>query len=515
MNGIEYLRHIRRNWILLLACLLLGTVGAVAATSIVKPQYQSQTQLFVAIRNSGSLQELQQSNTFLRQRVQSYVTTAQTPHVLQRVIEDLGLPMKASQLSSKIEVAAQPNTVVLSITASDESPEQATAIAQGVAESLIQVVGELESSAATGRSDLKLTLLTPGEVPTAPVSPNSLLNLVIGVLAGLAAGAGLVALRGKFDTKLRGEEDLRRITALPILGGVALDIGVPRKQLLSHKAAQSPRAEAFRQIRTNLQFTQVSHSSKTVLITSSVPGEGKTCAAINLALTLAQAGQRVVVVDADLRRPRLGEYLGLEQNAGLTTALIGREPLDVLLQPYGENDLSVLTSGQIPPNPSELLGSPAMMQLIQHLERTYDAVIIDTPPLLPVTDAAVLAQHVGGVVLIVGAGKAKEADVRKALHALQMVDAEILGVILNRIPSKGPDAQTYKYGNYGKPAWGKKAIKATQMKDGPASERRPGAHELSQEPINDEQRITQARETMALDDVTAVRLLTANKLGRK
>lgn len=515
MNGIDYLRHLRRDWILVFICLLLGILGAGSATSSIRPVYQSQTQLFVAVQNSGSLQDLQQSNTFLRQRVQSYVTTAQTPHVLQKVIDDLGLPMKASQLRSKIEVAAQPNTVVLSITASDESPEQATAIAQGVAESLIRVVAELESSVAGGRSDLKLTLLTPGEVPTAPVTPNSLLNLAIGVLSGLGAGIGLVVLRAKLDSKLRGEEDLRRFTALPVLGGIAFGIGGPRQQLLPHKDSRKPRAEAFRQIRTNIHSAQSGSSSKAVVITSSVPGEGKTCAAINLALTMAQAGQRVVVVDADLRRPRLGEYLGLEQNAGLTTALVGREPLDTLLQPYGENDLSVLTSGQLPANPSELLGSLAMTQLIQQLERTCDAVIIDTPALLPVTDAAVLAQQVGGVVLVVGAGKAKEADVRKALHSLQMAGAGVLGIILNRISSRGPDAQTYRYGLHRTPAWAKKAIKATQMKEGPATERRPGAHELPHEPIHGEHLLTQARENTSPDGVTADRLLTAGKLGRK
>jgi capsular exopolysaccharide synthesis family protein len=143
----------------------------------------------------------------------------------------------------------------------------------------------------------------------------------------------------------------------------------------------------------------------------------------------------------------INEYLGLERNAGLTSALVGAASVDDLLQPWGTGQLYVLTSGQIPPNPSELLGSTAMRNLIHGLEQEFDAVIIDAPPLLPVTDAAVLSQHVGGVVIVVGSHKIKHQDLDKSIRALEMVNAHLLGVILNRLPSKGPDAYTYSYYN--------------------------------------------------------------------
>jgi capsular exopolysaccharide synthesis family protein len=146
----------------------------------------------------------------------------------------------------------------------------------------------------------------------------------------------------------------------------------------------------------------------------------------------------------------VAEYLGLEGNAGLTTALIGQADMDDLLQPWGDDNLFVLTSGQIPPNPSELLGSEAMRELILRLESTFDAVIIDAPPLLPVTDAAVLAQQVGGVVLVVGSQKVRSNDLEKSLAALEMVDADLLGIVLNRLPAKGPDAYAYSYYSYDK-----------------------------------------------------------------
>lgn len=456
LKRIDYLRTLRRYWILVLTSLLLGGLGGVAANAWMKPSYQSQTQLFMSIESSGTVQELQQVNTFLRQRAGSYVTAARTPRVLQKVIDDLNLQIRPSELQDKVTVEALPNTVVLSITANDESPDQAMAIARHIAESLILVVPELESSGASGAPELKLTLLTPGEVPTAPVSPNKLLNLVIGVLSGLAIGIGSAMALSKNDTKVRDEADLRRVTNLEILGAVALEGGGRGNHLLTDKSTRSPWAESFRQLRTHVLFAHSKNPSKAVVITSAVPGEGKTCAAINLGLSLAQAGQRVVVVDADLRRSKMGEYLGLKQNAGLTTAVAGRMPLDVLLQPYGGNGLSILTSGQLPPNPSELLASPAMVELLQQLEQTHDVVIIDTPPLLSVTDASVLAQRVGAVVLIVGSGEVKEADVQKALHYLSLVQAKVIGVVLNRTSPHGVDAPTYKYSLRGSRVWRKK-----------------------------------------------------------
>lgn len=145
----------------------------------------------------------------------------------------------------------------------------------------------------------------------------------------------------------------------------------------------------------------------------------------------------------------VSEYLGLERNAGLTTALVGAADVSDLLQPWGDDQLHVLTSGQIPPNPSELLGSEEMNLLIRRLEDTFDTVIIDAPPLLPVTDAAVLSQHVGGVVLVVGSQKLRHHDLEKSLGSLKMVDSNLLGFVLNRLPSKGPDAYAYSYYSYG------------------------------------------------------------------
>lgn len=444
----EYIRLLRNNWMTVLALAVAGVTVGAAYSWIIAPEYVSETKLFAATQSSDSISELQLGNSFTQARVQSYAQTAETPLVLQPVIDSLGLEVTPAELAERVDATADLNTVLLTITVRDTSPVQAAAIARSVGGSLVDAIEELEKTSEAGPSPVRLSVVTPATAPASPASPNIPVNLLVGLFVGTLIGLTASFLRSTLDTWIRSSADLSPVTELPVLGGITFDTDAAKKPLLTQTSAQSPRAESFRQIRTNLQFAHVSHASKAILITSSLPGEGKSTTATNLAIAMAQAGQSVVLVDADLRRPRVDEYLGLERNAGLTTALIGRADVTDLLQPWGEGELYVLTSGQIPPNPSELLGSQAMKQLIGQLERTFDSIIIDAPPLLPVTDGAVLAQQVGGVVLVVGSSKVKAQDVQRSLASLEMVNADILGIVLNLLPAKGPDAYAYSYYSY-------------------------------------------------------------------
>lgn len=444
----DYLVLVRRSW-LLIACLsLLGLLGGATAAVLVKPTYESETQLFVAIQNSGTVQELQQGNTFSQARVQSYVKTVATPAVLQPVIDSLGLSETPLHLAQRIKATSDLNTVLISITVEDASPVQAAAIAQATGASLINVVDSLERSGRTSESPVKLSVVTPAVAPTLASSPNTKLSLGMGLLGGLIVGLGAAVLRQRLDNRVSGESDLRSITQAPVLGGISFEQDAKSKPLITQIPGQSPRAESFRQLRTNLQFATVGQKSAAVLVTSSLPGEGKTTTATNMAIALAQAGQSVVLVDADLRRPMVSEYLGLERNVGLTTVLVGSAELSDVLQPWGDDELYVVSSGRIPPNPSELLGSEAMGEIVARLENTFDVVIIDSPPILPVTDASVMSQNVGGVILVVDSTSTTRAGVQKSLQSLDMVGAHVLGVVLNRLPIKGPDAYGYGYPAY-------------------------------------------------------------------
>lgn len=444
----DYLRILRRNWISVLAFMLAGLLGGGVVSLLAKPSYVSESQLFVALQNTGSVSELQQGNVFSQARVQSYVKTVTTPTVLQPVIDSLGLKTTPQVLARQINATSDANTVLISISVTAESPVQSAAIAQAVSTSLVTAIEELEKPAGGDVSPVRLSIVTPASAPLFPSSPNVKLNLAVGTFLGLMAGLAWAIFRSILDTRIRGEADVRRVTDAPLLGGIVFDSDAAKKPLLTQAAHQSPRAESFRQLRTNLQFAHVSHESNTVLVTSSVPGEGKSTTATNLAIALAQSGQSVALVDADLRRPMIAEYLGLEKGAGLTTVLIGEAHVDDMLQPWGSENLYVLAAGRVPPNPSELLGSERMRSLIRGLERTFDAVVIDAPPLLPVTDAAVLAQQVGGVVLVIGAQSVRTTDLERSLSSLEMVKADLLGVVLNRLPTKGPDAYAQSYYSY-------------------------------------------------------------------
>ncbi|MGN7200868.1 polysaccharide biosynthesis tyrosine autokinase [Arthrobacter sp. SAFR-044] len=445
MDLQNYLSLLRRNWVFIAAATLFGVLIGGGTSIIVKPTYTADTQLFVAIQSSGTVQELQQGNTFSQARVQSYVKTVDSPIVLQPAIDALGLTVTTDQLAQKVKATSDDKTVLITIAVSDESPVQAAAVAQAVSNSLIKAVDNLERPKAGGSSPVSLSIIKPAVAPSTPSAPNTRLNLLLGLLVGIAIGVLAAVLRATLDTRIRGEADLRRITSAPLLGAISFDQDAAKKPLLTQAPTQSPRAESFRQLRTNLQFANISDAAKTVLVTSSLPGEGKSTTATNLAIALAQAGQNVCLIDADLRRPMVSDYLGLDRTAGLTTALLGIADVDDLLQPWGSDNLFVLTSGQIPPNPSELLGSSQMQRLIERFEGIFDAVIIDAPPLLPVTDAAVLSQHVGGVVVVVGAQKLRLQDLEKSISALDLVGSNMLGVVLNRLPAKGPDAYAYSY----------------------------------------------------------------------
>lgn len=431
-----------------MAATCLGLLCGAGSVILIKPIYTAETQLFVATQSSGSVQELQQGNTFSQARVQSYVKTVSTPVVLQPAIDSLGLSTTPAELAQRVKATTDLNTVLISISVSDTSPVQAAATAEAVASSLIKAVDRLERPTTGGTSPVNLSVITPAAAPERPSAPSTKLNLALGAFVGLLAGIGAAMLRTILDTRIRGEADVRRVTNAPVLGGISYDGEASKRPLLTQTAHQSPRAESFRQLRTNLQFANVAGKARSVLVTSSVPGEGKSTTATNLAIALAQAGQSVCLVDADLRRPMIHDYLRLERTAGLTTALIGGADINDLLQPWGEDNLYVLTAGQIPPNPSELLGSEEMKHLLIRLESAFDTVVVDAPPLLPVTDATVLSQHVGGVVVIVGSQKTRTQDLSKSLAALGLVKATVLGIVLNRLPIKGPDAYSHGYYSY-------------------------------------------------------------------
>jgi capsular exopolysaccharide synthesis family protein len=448
----DYIRVLRKEWVLIAVLALVGIAVASAYSLVKSPEYTTSSQVFVSTQSSDTVQDLAQGNTFTQARVQTYADLVTTPIVLLPVAAKLKLNMTSDQLAAHVTASAPLNTTLIQITVTSQNPKQAADIANAVATSLTSQVQSLETPSGTDASPVKLTRVEDAAVPTSPTSPNVPLNVILGLVLGLVVGIAAAILRQTLDTRIRNERDVEQISDVPIVGGIAFDPKAHQRPLIVQSDPRSPRAESFRTLRTNLQFLDVGDKTKSFVVTSSIDSEGKSTTGANLAIALADAGARVLLIDADLRRPSIAEYMGLEGAVGLTDLLIGRAELVDALQPWGKGQLYVLPAGKIPPNPSELLGSQTMEKLISLFEQEFDYVLFDAPPLLPVTDAAILAKNTGGALLVIAAGRTNKNQLKGAISALKNVDARVSGLILTMLPTRGPDA--YGYGRYGYGGYG-------------------------------------------------------------
>ncbi|MBX9244236.1 polysaccharide biosynthesis tyrosine autokinase [Actinotalea ferrariae] len=442
----DYVAILRKRWVSISLITLVALGAAVGVTLLTTPTYEARAQVFVSVRTGGgTTSDLLQGSSFTQKQVKSYTDLVTSPRVLIPVIENLDLSTTPDELARSIAADNPLDTVLINITATHEDPQHAADIANSTAESLATEVTVLEKP-QDGPSPVQISSVRAAAPPVDPASPNTKLNVALGVLVGLALGFGIALLREVLDTRVRTEADVRKVTGTSVVAQIVHDDDATRSPLLLAANPHSQRSESFRRLRTNLQFLDVTDDLQTMVVTSSLPGEGKSTTAINLAITLADAGTRVLLIDADLRRPSVARYMDLEGTVGLTTVLIGRASVQDVVQPWGNGQLHVLPSGQIPPNPSELLGSRTMAELLATVSSRYDVVIIDTPPLLPVTDAAILARLTGGAIVVVGAHSVHQQELGQSLGALETVGARVLGLVLNRVPAK--QAGSYAYYDY-------------------------------------------------------------------
>ncbi len=330
------------------------------------PQYESSTRLFVSTTSESDTGAAYTGNLFATQRVASYADLVGSRQLADQVEDSLDGAVAAEDLTELVTATVVPETVILEITATHPDPEVAAGIAQAYAEQLQDLVDELETPQGESMPLIKATIVDDAEVSDERGLPQPLRNLALAAVLGLLLGVGLAVARELLDTSLSTSDDIGDVTDAPILGNIATDEAANLAPLEVLSSA-TPWAEAFRVLRTNMQYVEVDEDQKVIVMTSSLPGEGKTTTAINLALTTAMAGQRVVLVEADLRRPLIAQRLGLDGAVGTTNVLIGKVSLADALQEYGDTGLQVLACGPIPPNPSELLQSHAMEALLTDL----------------------------------------------------------------------------------------------------------------------------------------------------
>ncbi len=497
-----YLQPLRRWWWLALATLLVATLASFIVTRNQPFVYESRATLMVgrAINdpnpNSNDFSmTLKLANTYAdlarRTPVGAAVVTAlgleKIPDYSVRVVPDTQLveikvtdanPARAYEVANELarqlieqtQTGAQPQETqrqtfidgqldqleaALQQTRVDierKQQELATLLAPAKIEEAQTTLRALENKQTTLQSNYaallnstqrgainSLNIVEPATLPTIPVGPNKPLTIFLAAVMGLLLGVGAAYLLESLDDTLKNPEDVQTALQITTLGAVpGIEIENGEDELVGLRPAQSSAKEAYRVLRTNLQFASVDKPLRCLMVTSPAPSEGKSMTAANLAIALAQAGQQVILVDADLHRPRQHRLFKVANNIGLTTGLLVAHPDPAeLLSDTGASGLRLLTSGPLPPNSAELLGSHRMADLLAALQAHADMVVIDSPPATVLSDAAILSTQVDGVLLVLVSGQTRREMAQRAVDALKHVNARIVGVVLNRMPVRG------------------------------------------------------------------------------
>lgn len=433
----DYLRVLRNHWVGVLVITILCGAVAMAWTMTRTPMYSANATGLVGTGASTGAGDASVGDTLAISRATSYVAVARGRETAQDVIDRLHLDTSPSALIGDISVTQPVNTVLLQITATATTPVGAQQLADAWVAALADEVKQIESPNTPLHDGVpRIVPVDQAALPSRPSSPDAERNIGLGVLLGLLLGFGYAVLRSTLDRRLRVAADVETRSNVPVVGVIPA-AGVLKHASLATTAAAddlaaTPVAEAFRKLRTNLMFMSVDNPPRAVVISSARPGDGKSTVATNIAAALESSGQEVVLIDADLRRPTVAGRFGVDEAVGVTNVLSGQVKLDDALQRApGFERLSILAAGTEAPNPSELLGSQTMKNLIATLKESA-FVILDAPPLLPVTDAALLSTAADGVLLVISSGRTLDTDLDSCVTSIQAVSGRVLGVVLNR-----------------------------------------------------------------------------------
>lgn len=432
MEFRDYANVITRSWPVIIVLALIGALLGFGLGGLRPSTYEATARAIVSTPPADTVGELGGALTFGQQAVSGYADLATTALVLKPVIERLELDTTPQELARAIDVVAVNDQAALSVQVQAASPTEAADIANAVVASLASAVSDL-TGADDDAAGVKLLSVDPAVVPLQPVGPPVWLLGLLGLLAGLVVAFAIALARELSNTRIRSAQDVVQVTDLPILGTTSRDAVGRRKPLVVRDAASGPGAEDYRTVRTNLGFAGVDAATPSIVVTSAVAGEGKSTAAANLALAVAGLGRRVLLVDGDLRRPRLAELFGVDATVGLTDVLVGDVTIEQAVQRSVADAIHLLPAGTVPANPNELVQSAAMDEFLDRVHEDYDLVVFDSPPLLAVSDAAVLSQRAGGTLVVCASDRVKRAQLAETLAVLERADARVVGLVLTML----------------------------------------------------------------------------------
>lgn len=465
MEFKDYWRIFRAHWIAVVAITVAGGLIGIGWALMQPKVYEASASGLLTTGVNSDISTATIGENYAKSRVKSYIDIAKSTTVAKTAAEDLGLDVAPNQLLQQISVTNPIDTATMKVTAEADTAENARNLAEAWIKAIGQQVSEIENADSSGASSelssiVSFKSLDSALLPQKPVFPNNKFALAIGLLVGAIVALGYALLRNIFDRRVHSVEEVERETSASVLGTIPFHKGFTNDQRMLESTGGNDRsekgreeyaiAESLRELRTNLQFMNIDSPPRKIVITSALPFEGKSTLISNLASTIAASGQKVVVIDGDLRRPMIAKTFGLLEGVGLTDVLIGRARLTDVLQPWGSTgELFVLGAGKIPPNPSELLASKSLHDIIDDLAE-HAIILIDAPPLLPVTDAAILAARTDGALVVTRANRTTYEELKAALDNVTRVNGHILGIIINGITGKGSgsDGYGYRYRSY-------------------------------------------------------------------
>lgn len=440
----DYLRILRKRAWLIAVAALLCPAAALISSNATTPVFQGTAKLLVVAKTDpeGGTASAYEGTLLSQQLVKSFAQILESRATAEAALRLDPQPFTPQELQKRIHAEPVTDTLLIDLTVEDTNPLRARRLTNSVARAFIRAVPRLQSGSA-----LRVSLVESALTPGTPIRPRTRLNVALGLLLGLILGVGLALLREFLDRSVKTPEELEVAAGVPVLGTIP-PFKASRQPIPVAEQPRTAVAEAFRKLRTNFAFLGVDREGLCCVITSPSAADGKSTVAANLSIAIAQTGQRVVILDADLRKPTLHKVFDLPQRVGTTTVLLDKADLHDAIQFLGPDLPAVLTSGPLPPNPSELLGTHRMEELLTELRATYDVVLIDCAPLLPVADPMVVSRFADGILLVARAGTTTRDQVQAAKLAISKAGATTFGTVLNATAITEGDQPAY-YSYYG------------------------------------------------------------------